>query len=223
MSPDAPVRSLEQRMLALKNANEIRTRRAALKRDIRDGGTQIRDVILEPPDYALTARVYDLLVAAPKLGPVKARRALRDARVSPRKTLGGLSLRQRAELTGTLGSHVRVPGDYQRGTGNDPGTQHMRALAEANRARQRRSEVKRRIAEGEVTVVALLRDPPDAALEMQVGDLLDAQPYWGDFRVRSFLSRLGLDEAKTLGSMTTRQLRLLADRLDSSAEARDAA
>jgi S13-like protein len=42
--------------------------------------------------------VFDLLVAVPKIGPVKAEHLLTIARVSPSKTVGALSARQRARL-----------------------------------------------------------------------------------------------------------------------------
>jgi hypothetical protein len=83
----APERSLTQRMDALKRANEIRTQRAQLKRNL-----------LDPPDYLLTAKVFDLLLAVPKYGRVKVNRILTHCRISPSKTIGGLSERQRDEL-----------------------------------------------------------------------------------------------------------------------------
>ena len=45
-----PERSLTQRMEALTRANEIRTRRAQLKRDLKAGRVSIHDLLLEPPD-----------------------------------------------------------------------------------------------------------------------------------------------------------------------------
>ena len=44
----APERSLVQRMDALQRANEIRTRRAQLKRDLKGGRVSIHDLLLEP-------------------------------------------------------------------------------------------------------------------------------------------------------------------------------
>ena len=43
-----------------------------------------------------------ILLALPKVGSVKATRILNGCRVSPSKTFGGLSERQRAELAGRL-------------------------------------------------------------------------------------------------------------------------
>ena len=98
----APERSLTQRMDALKRANEIRTRRARLKRDLKAGRTQIHGLLLDPPEYLLTAKVFDLLLAVPKYGRVKVNRILTHCRISPSKTIGGLSERQRNELVSFL-------------------------------------------------------------------------------------------------------------------------
>ena len=93
-----PERSLDQRMEALKRANEIRSRRAQLKKDLRGGRASIVAIIADPPDFVLTAKVFDMLMAVPKCGKVKATRFLNHCRISQGKTMGGLSERQRNEL-----------------------------------------------------------------------------------------------------------------------------
>ena len=94
----APERSLVQRMEALQRANDIRTRRAQLKRDLKAGRQPIDSLLLEPPDYLATAKVFDLLLAVPKYGRVKVNKILGQCKISPSKTVGGLSERQRREL-----------------------------------------------------------------------------------------------------------------------------
>jgi hypothetical protein len=101
-STAAPERSLEQRMAALKRANEIRTQRAALKRNLKDGRANAQALLLSPPEYLLTAKVSELLLAVPKYGHVKVNKILAQCRISPSKTIGGLSSRQRAELVSYL-------------------------------------------------------------------------------------------------------------------------
>ena len=98
----APERSLVQRMEALQRANEIRTRRAQLKRDLKAGRQSIHDLLLEPPEYVETAKVFDMLLAVPKYGRVKVNKVLQQCRISPSKTIGGLSQRQRTELVSML-------------------------------------------------------------------------------------------------------------------------
>ena len=94
----APERSLDQRMEALKRANDIRVKRAQLKKDLKAGDAQIEQILTAPPEYVETAKVFDMLMAVPKFGRVKAARFLNQCRISQSKTVGGLSERQRAEL-----------------------------------------------------------------------------------------------------------------------------
>jgi hypothetical protein len=94
----APERSLDQRMEALKRANDIRVKRARLKKDLKDGRRRIEDILSDPPEFVSTAKVFDMLLAVPKFGRVKAARFLNQCRISQSKTVGGLSERQRAEL-----------------------------------------------------------------------------------------------------------------------------
>ena len=98
----APLRSLDQRMDALKRANDVRVRRAKLKKDLKAGRVSIHVLLLDPPEYVLTAKVFDMLLAVPKYGRVKVNKVLQQCRISPSKTIGGLSQRQRSELVGQL-------------------------------------------------------------------------------------------------------------------------
>jgi len=90
-------------MDALRRANEIRSMRAQLKRDLKAGTVSITEVIAHPPDFVQTAKVFDMLMAVPKYGKVKATRFLNNCRISQGKTIGGLSDRQRTELVELLG------------------------------------------------------------------------------------------------------------------------
>jgi len=89
-------------MDALQRANEIRTRRAQLKRDLKAGRVSIHTLLLDPPEFLATAKVFDMLLAVPKYGRVKANKVLQQCRISPSKTIGGLSERQRGELVSLL-------------------------------------------------------------------------------------------------------------------------
>lgn len=96
-----PGRSLHQRQEALRRANEVRFARARFKRDLSHEAA-LRALFV--PDARLeTMKIYDLLLAVPSVGRVKANRILLHAQVSPSKTLGGLTDRQRRELVGELG------------------------------------------------------------------------------------------------------------------------
>lgn len=94
----APERSYRQRMEALQRANDIRSRRAQLKRDLKAGRQPIDELLLSPPEFLETAKVFDLLLAVPKYGRVKVNKILTQCKISASKTVGGLSERQRREL-----------------------------------------------------------------------------------------------------------------------------
>ena len=89
-------------MDALARANQIRIKRAQLKRDLKSGRLSIHSLLLDPPEYVETAKVFDMLLAVPKYGRVKVNKVLQLCRISPSKTIGGLSQRQRTELVSML-------------------------------------------------------------------------------------------------------------------------
>jgi hypothetical protein len=88
----------ERRMSALRQANHVRGLRAKLKQDLRADAVRLEQILAAGADYLATAEVFDLLVAVPQIGPVKAGHLLTIARISPCKTVGTLSGRQRARL-----------------------------------------------------------------------------------------------------------------------------
>lgn len=104
MTAVTPERSPNQRLAALARANEIRSQRAKLKRDLKAGRVSIQQLLDKPPNYLETAKVSDMLLAVPKYGRVKVNKILHTCRISPSKTIGGLSERQRSELV-TLLTH----------------------------------------------------------------------------------------------------------------------
>ena len=62
----------------------------------------IDSLLLDPPEWLDSAKVFDVILAVPKFGRVKVNRILNQCRISPSKTIGGLSERQRAELVALL-------------------------------------------------------------------------------------------------------------------------
>lgn len=93
-------RSDEQRLEALDQANRVRSARALLKRTIARDPEDARRVVMNPtPDYR-TMLLRDVLLAIPKMGPMKVDGAMWRAGIYHRKTLAGLTTRQReAALT----------------------------------------------------------------------------------------------------------------------------
>jgi hypothetical protein len=100
--------------------------------------------------------------------------------------------------------------------------QHMRALARANEVRLARAELKRRIAQGDVTVAEIVLDSPWEAESMSIADLLMSQRRWGNTRCRKLLQTIPMTETKTVGSMTERQRRALVAQLAPNAMASSA-
>ena len=93
-----PGRSREQRLRALEQANEVRSARAALKKELASGRIELGQILVDPPLCVRTARVRDVLLVLPRIGSVRAARILAHCGIAHSKTLGGLSERQRGEL-----------------------------------------------------------------------------------------------------------------------------
>lgn len=91
--------------------------------------------------------------------------------------------------------------------------QHLRALARANEVRLARAELKRRVADGEVSVADIVLDCPWEATSMPVAELLMSQRRWGVNRCRRVLQAIPVPENKPVGAMTDRQRHELAARL----------
>lgn len=98
----APERSLLQRRTALEKANDVRARRAQLKRDLKGGRVNGLKLLDDPPTWLETMKAIDFLQALPKIGRVKAMNHLNKCKMSPAKTIGGMSNRQRKELRTAL-------------------------------------------------------------------------------------------------------------------------
>jgi len=93
---------VDQRLTALAEANRIRTQRAQLKRNLKSRQTSIHELLLHPPDWVKTMKVCDAILACPKYGRVKTDKLLHLCRISPSKTIGGMSARQRDELASLM-------------------------------------------------------------------------------------------------------------------------
>jgi hypothetical protein len=95
------------------------------------------------------------------------------------------------------------------------GRQNMRALEHANRIRLARAELKRRIATGDIEVAAVLVDPSEEVAGMEISELLTSQKRWGATRCSKFMDSVGLQETKTIRSLTERQRLAVAAVLES--------
>jgi len=89
----------------------------------------------------------------------------------------------------------------------------MEALRRANEVRLARAQTCRDVAAGELGVGEVILTCRSELRTMTVFELLAAQRRWGRKRSRDLLAEVGLPETKSLGTMTERQRRLVADRL----------
>jgi hypothetical protein len=94
------------------------------------------------------------------------------------------------------------------------GPQHMQALQQANAVRLARADLKRRVADGDLSAADVVLESPWEARSMTIADLLTSQCRWGSTRCRRFLQSVPMSEQKTIGSMTERQRHALSGRLN---------
>ena len=90
------------RLAALQLANDARSGRAELKRQIAAGAVQVADVLMAPPPGATGISLAALLLSQRGWGRIKTRRFLSSNDVSETRKLGELSQRQRELLAAEL-------------------------------------------------------------------------------------------------------------------------
>jgi hypothetical protein len=76
--------------------------------------------------------------------------------------------------------------------------QHLQALERANAVRLARAELKRRVADREITAAEVILSSPWEAASMTVSDLLTSQHRWGHTRCRKFLQCIPMSVAQLL-------------------------
>jgi hypothetical protein len=97
VTPEAYAQSIR----ALEKANRVRLDGAAIKRELRAGRLTFEQALGRPEAARLTA--WHLVRAVPKVGRVKAGKALAVARIPSSKRVGALTDRQREALRQALG------------------------------------------------------------------------------------------------------------------------
>ena len=103
--PGLPPLSDEQRRQALVKAAEARRARADVKEELKSESLDLSglfDRADEDPSIART-KVVSVLEARPRVGKVKARRAMEEIGISKNRHLRGLGSRQRAALLARFG------------------------------------------------------------------------------------------------------------------------
>lgn len=92
----------QQCMDALAAANETRLNRADMKRKIKAGRLRVSTVIKNPPWYAESMHVHELLMTLPRFGRKRATVRLTRAELPMTKTVGSMTERQRNVLVSVL-------------------------------------------------------------------------------------------------------------------------
>jgi hypothetical protein len=83
-------------------AREIRSQRADLKQDLRRGRCSAASVILAPPKCAEGARLREILLAVPGIGPLKCERLIRGVEVTRDARIRDLSEPSRNALASAV-------------------------------------------------------------------------------------------------------------------------
>ena len=103
----------------------------------------------------------------------------------------------------------------------EAGQQHLRALELANRVRLAQADIKRRVADGQLSAAEVVLSCPWPAHKMQISTLLTAQKRWGRARCRRILVSIGVAENRQVGALTERQRMALVAALRSKARSAD--
>lgn len=98
---------MSQPLTALQRANEVRIGRAEERRRLkglpwRESRRQVAALVADPPELWLSATAGYVLAMAARTGEATVRGWLREADLSPTKTLGSMTERQRRVLAGVI-------------------------------------------------------------------------------------------------------------------------
>lgn len=94
-----PQLTLEEKKDALKKAQEVRSKRASIRQNLKSGTTTLRDVLTNiNNDVVLKMKVTYLLESLPRIGKVKTRKIMGDIGIHETRRVQGLGLRQKQAL-----------------------------------------------------------------------------------------------------------------------------
>ncbi|HEY8344931.1 MAG TPA: integration host factor, actinobacterial type [Bacillota bacterium] len=101
-----PQLSIEEKKMALKKAQRVRSERAKIRQELKAGKKSIRD-ILEKVDNDVIAkmRVAYLLESLPRIGKVRTRKIMNEIGIDETRRIQGLGVRQKQALIQRLGDH----------------------------------------------------------------------------------------------------------------------
>ncbi len=101
-----PKLSLEEKRKALKKAQEVRSKRAKIRQNLKKGKTTIREVLNNiNDDVVAKMRVVYLLESLPRIGKVKTKKIMSDIGIDETRRIQGLGNRQKQALIERLGNN----------------------------------------------------------------------------------------------------------------------
>ncbi len=101
-----PKLSLEEKRIALKKAQEVRSKRAKIRQSLKKGKTTIREVLNNiNDDVVAKMRVVYLLESLPRIGKVKTKKIMSDIGIDETRRIQGLGNRQKQALIERLGNN----------------------------------------------------------------------------------------------------------------------
>ena len=99
-----PKLSLDEKKRALKKAQEVRSKRARIRQNLKNGKTTIREVLANiNDDVVAKMRVAYLLESLPRIGKVRTRKIMSDIGINETRRVQGLGNRQKQALLERLG------------------------------------------------------------------------------------------------------------------------
>ena len=101
-----PKLSLEEKRRALKKAQEVRSKRAKIRQNLKKGKTTIREVLNNiNDDVVAKMRVVYLLESLSRIGKVKTKKIMNDIGIDETRRIQGLGNRQKQALIERLGNN----------------------------------------------------------------------------------------------------------------------
>lgn len=99
-----PVLTPEEKLNALRKAQEMRSRRAELRAKLKKGSITLREVLERTDDEVVARmRVTYLLQSLPQVGKVTSEKLMREIGINENRRVQGLGKRQKEQLLKRLG------------------------------------------------------------------------------------------------------------------------
>lgn len=94
----------EEKMKALKKAQEMRSQRARIRHELKSGRSNIRAILDQASDDVVAKmRVAYLIESLPRIGKVRTRKIMTELGIDETRRIQGLGIRQKKALLDKLG------------------------------------------------------------------------------------------------------------------------